>query len=219
MSKILIVAATPNEIEPIARELNTFIPLKRKNFVSVKYKEHTVDVLLTGVGMVNTALAMGTFKGNTYDLIINAGVCGSFKEDIVISDVVIVREDCFSELGAQDDNQFLPVSEINLGNEKVITNNLFANSFTQSLKKVRGITVNTVHGNNDSINAIKKRLDPDVESMEGAAFLLACNTFNRTCIQLRAVSNKVEKRNKEHWNLPLAITNLNNVLIQLLDTL
>ena len=219
MPKILIVAATPFEIEPLARLLNTYIPLKRKNFVTVKHKEMSVDYLLSGVGMVNTALALGASKSIQYDLMMNVGTCGAFNADLKIGEVVNVSEDCFSELGAQDDDTFLSISQINLGNEKVIANNPFTNSYSQQFRKVKGITVNTVHGNEYSITEIKKRLNPDVESMEGAAFLLACNNFNRTCIQLRAVSNKVEKRNKENWNLPLAITNLNKCLIELLDTL
>ena len=219
MPKILIVAATSLEIEPLSRVLNTFIPLKRKNFVTTKYKELSIDVLLTGVGMVNTAFAMGALKSSDYDMGINAGVCGTFNPDLQIGEVVNVTEDCFSELGAEDDDQFIRVSEMNLGNEKTIGNNPFLGTYVSRFKKVRGITVNTVHGNEKSIEVVRKRWSPDVESMEGAAFLMACNKFNRTCLQLRAVSNKVEKRNKENWNLPLAISNLNTSLIELLDSL
>lgn len=219
MTKILIVAATSLEIEPLSRALNVFIPLKRKNFVPTKYKELSVDVLLTGVGMVNTAFAMGALKSSDYDIGINAGVCGSFHDHLPIGEVVNVTEDCFSELGAEDNENFIPVSELNMGNEKVIGNNPFLGSYISRFKKVKGITVNTVHGNEKSIELVKKRWDPDVESMEGAAFFVACNKFNRTCLQLRAISNKVEKRNKENWNMPLAIANLNTSLIELLDTL
>ena len=41
------------------------------------------------------------------------------------------------------------------------------------LKSVRGITVNTVHGDELSIMKIVHRLNPQV-SMEGAAGMLAC---------------------------------------------
>jgi futalosine hydrolase len=37
------------------------------------------------------------------------------------------------------------------------------------------------------------------------------------CIQLRAVSNYVEKRNKDAWNIPLAIENLNKQLIAIIN--
>ena len=45
--------------------------------------------------------------------------------------------------------------------------------------------------------------------MEGAAVFKVCNFFNTPCIQLRSISNYVEKRNKKKWNIPLAIQNLN----------
>ncbi len=59
----------------------------------------------------------------------------------------------------------------------------------------------------------------DVETMEGAAFILAANAFNWRAIQLRAISNKVEKRNKDNWQMALAIKNLNHVVVELLQNL
>jgi len=53
--------------------------------------------------------------------------------------------------------------------------------------------------------------------MEGAAFLFVCEHEQIPCIQLRAVSNFVEKRNKEAWNIPLAIENLNQQLIAIIN--
>ncbi|HET8963083.1 MAG TPA: hypothetical protein VFM99_04255, partial [Chitinophagales bacterium] len=79
---------------------------------------------------------------------------------------------------------------------------------------VKSITVNTVHGKLESIHAIKRRLDPDTESMEGFAFFYACRFFNIPFYQIRTVSNFVEPRNKSNWNIPLAVENLNKVLIK-----
>jgi futalosine hydrolase len=52
--------------------------------------------------------------------------------------------------------------------------------------------------------------------MEGAAVFKVCNEFFIPCIQIRAISNKVEKRNKENWNMPLAIRNLNNQVAKII---
>ena len=76
-----------------------------------------------------------------------------------------------------------------------------------------------MHGNKRSITEIINRLNPDIENMEGAAFFQVCNTFNVPCIQIRAISNKVERRNKDNWNLPLAIKNLNNKLVEIISEL
>jgi futalosine hydrolase len=53
--------------------------------------------------------------------------------------------------------------------------------------------------------------------MEGAAFFYACRQMNVHGMQIRAVSNYVEKRNREAWNIGLAIKNLNTFAIDLVS--
>ena len=77
------------------------------------------------------------------------------------------------------------------------------------LVNVSSITVNTIHGNKKNIAEILERLNPDVESMEGAACMMVCQKFNIPSLQIRSISNFIEERNKEKWNLSLAIKNLN----------
>jgi futalosine hydrolase len=55
--------------------------------------------------------------------------------------------------------------------------------------------------------------------MEGAAFFYACQQVNARCIQIRAVSNYVEKRNRDNWQIGLAIKNLNTFAIDLIDAI
>ena len=45
--------------------------------------------------------------------------------------------------------------------------------------------------------------------MEGAACMMVCQKFNIPSLQIRSISNFIEERNKEKWNLSLAIKNLN----------
>ena len=86
------------------------------------------------------------------------------------------------------------------------------------MSQAKGITVNTIHGNKNSIYNIQKRLHPDVESMEGAACMMVCNKLGFEFFQIRAISNYVEERAKEKWNIGLAIKNLNLELNKILDT-
>jgi futalosine hydrolase len=51
--------------------------------------------------------------------------------------------------------------------------------------------------------------------MEGAAFFYVCSRENIPFLAIRAVSNKVEPRNREKWNIPLAIKNLSEKLGEL----
>ena len=219
MNKLLIVAATFFEIEPLLKELKA-IPSNEPSIIkSFSHKNAKIDIVITGTGMIKTAFCMGQLANKRYTQAINAGVCGSFNDEIKKGDVVNVTHDYFSELGAEDGPNFLTIKEINLGDEIVINTNLIHNKFIGRLKVVKGITVNTVHGNEVSIRQVVKRLNPDVESMEGAAFLLACKAFNWPCAQIRAVSNKVERRNKNNWSMPLAVQSLNEFLIKYLNQL
>lgn len=159
--------------------------------------------LVTGVGMMNTAISLTKelMKFN-YSLVINMGVAGSFSNDLKNGDVVEVTEDNFSEIGFENDSSFCEFNNFDLKIK-------YTNPSRTSLKEVRGITVNTVHGNNENISKVIERMNPDVESMEGASVLKVCEEFKIPCIQIRSISNKVEKRNKYNWDLDLAIHNLN----------
>ena len=79
------------------------------------------------------------------------------------------------------------------------------------------ITVNTVHGNNQSIMAVLSRFHPQVESMEGAAFMYTCMIHQVPFAQVRAVSNYVEKRNRKSWKVNEAIRNVAEVGMRILE--
>jgi futalosine hydrolase len=199
---ILIVAATKFEIEPLAARLG-----------------NKVDVLVTGAGMVPTAFGIARqLSAHTYDLVINLGIAGSFDRNFNLGDVLEITEDALSELGAQDDEAFIPIDTLGFG-ESVFKPTTSLDEVYPGfyLKKAKAITVNTVHGHEPSIQKIQKRLNPQLESMEGAAFFYACRQMNVHCMQIRAVSNYVEKRNREAWNIGLAIKNLNTFAIDLVS--
>ena len=211
--KILLVAATASEIESLLLHFNIL-----ENAGTVN--GNSVEVLITGVGMTATAFAMGKSLGlNRYDLAINAGIAGAFDRSLKTAEVVAVTLDCFAELGSEDGEDFLTIDQLGFGKSNVKPDHLFEHPNVEALKKTRGITVNKVHGNDESIYTTVTRLNPQIESMEGAAFFYACNQYNLPCLQIRAISNYIERRNRDAWKIPLAIQNLNAVLIELLSTL
>ncbi len=169
--------------------------------------------------MVNTAFQLGKFLRDKYDVALNIGIAGSFKKSIAIGSVVNVIEDCFSEMGAENGDEFLSLEDIDLGDPYVLVKKPFKNKIIKSLPKHYGITVNKVHGHEPSIKQVIRKFAPELESMEGAAFFSACNEVGIFCAQIRAVSNLVERRNKENWNIPLAIKNLNETLQEIIDSL
>ncbi|OKS88600.1 futalosine hydrolase [Mucilaginibacter polytrichastri] len=224
---ILIVAATRVEIGSLIETLESesgawstesdagSIDAVDKD-LSFNIGSKQIEILITGVGMVATAYALGTHLAvNKYDLVINLGIAGSFDRNIVLGEVVEIIEDTFSELGAEDDGRFLSLTNLGFGE---ITYKPNGHPFL-NIKQVKAITVNKVHGNEASIEKIAERLNPQLESMEGAAVFYACRQAGIACVQIRAVSNYVEKRNRDAWKIGLAVKNLNTFAESMLRVL
>src|SRR6185369_7024934 len=140
------------------------------------YKKLEIDFLITGVGMVSTAYYTGKVLNDTYDVAFNLGICGSFNKNLDLGSIVNIYEDCFSELGAEDGEAFLSLEDLKLEGITKISNNKQGslNHIIELLPKVTGITVNTTHGNEKSIEKAFQKFHPYVESMEGAAFMFVC---------------------------------------------
>ena len=205
--KTLIVSATYNEISILVEKLS----LKSESeflFVSDK-----VDVLITGIGGAFTVYRLSEhLQNNIYSLIISVGIAGSYKKSIKIGDVVNVSSDCFADLGVDDNGKFKTLSEANLISERI--NLQFAkNSYFNTIQSVKAITVNTSSGSKETIAKLETKFNPDIETMEGASVVFVANNKKIQVIQIRAISNFVEPRNKDNWNIKLAISNLNKLLL------
>ena len=212
--KILLVAATKQEL----KNVTSFFHFK-EDTSSFTTEGIDVEILFTGVGMVATAFALGQKLAlKKYDLAINAGIAGSFKRDFNLGDVVWVKEDIFAELGAEDDSRFLTIDDLGFGEASaspiIDKENDRLTKWLASIKSVNAITVNRVHGNFKNIQKTVHRLNPDIESMEGAAFYYACQQSNTLCIQIRSISNFIEKRNTDNWDVRTAVASLNASLIR-----
>jgi futalosine hydrolase len=225
--RILVVAATAAEIGPVTDGLRREGDRDPRT-TSYTGEGHNIDVLVTGVGMVATATWCAHALGrDRYDVALNLGVCGSFDRALALGSVVHVVSDRLAELGAEDDEAFLSIHEMRLldENEPPFVNGRLLNqappvsATLASLPAVNGITVNTVHGRDRSIAAVTARLAPQVESMEGAAFMYACLVHGQRFAQVRAVSNLVQRRNREAWKLAEAVVSLGATALRMLNEL
>ncbi len=225
--RVLVVAATEAEISPFVSELGrASVAGPRVTRYQDQGVGHDIDVLISGVGMVATATwCSRVLSAERFDVALNLGVCGSFRPEIFPGAVVHVVSDRLAELGAEDGDTFLSIQEMKLlgDDEFPFTGGRLVNASPPvlrtlpSMRAVSGITVNTVHGDEESIARVRERFDPDVESMEGAAFMYACLIHGVPFAQVRAVSNMVERRNRAAWKLDEAIANLGTVACQILE--
>ena len=215
--RILLVAATENEIAAT-----------RDHYAKASFVKHRIEFLVTGVGMAATSysltrkLALGK-----YDLVVNIGIAGSFRREISPGNVVNVVSDSFADLGAEDGNEFMTVFDLQLQhpdsfpfwNGKIKNDYAEKYSLLLNMKNVRAITVNKVHGNAESIHHTFTKFQPDIETMEGAAVFYVCAMERVPFLQLRAISNHVERRNRSAWQIDLALINLHNSVRTFIDRL
>ncbi len=199
-TKPLVVVATHAEIAP-------GIPL---------LDEHQIPYVITGVGMVATVYALTkALQRHTPSYVLNLGIAGSLSDKLSIGSVVEVVQDTLFELGAENEDDFIPIEQLGFGISSWTS--ISPGPMHTTLDKVEGITVNKVHGNKRAIQQVHKRL-PHIctESMEGAAVFYVCHEENMPCIQVRSISNFVGSRNKSTWNIPLAVQNLHEWLTDFL---
>lgn len=218
---ILLVAATTEELNPFFEKYKVVVD---GNFCTFNISHHSVTILITGVGMVATTFHLTKFlsANHSYDLAINAGIAGAFSTDMKIGQVVNVTNEMFGDIGAEDGEDFISILELGFvkENEFPFYNGKLKSDFAfeNDLKKVSGQTVNTSHGNTISIEKVKKKFNAEVESMEGAAFAFCCAQFKIQWIEIRSISNYIERRDKSKWNIPISINNLNDWLMNFIET-
>ncbi|MDX1667750.1 MAG: futalosine hydrolase, partial [Saprospiraceae bacterium] len=149
----------------------------------------------------------------------------TFDDKLQLGDVVQVVSERFADLGVEEaDGSFTDLFELGLLEPDQfpfsggVLKNERAGEF-KFLPSVRGLTVNKVHGSSESIARISGKYVAEIESMEGAAFFYACLQAKINFIEIRSISNYVEPRNRDNWQVELAVQRLNEVLISLLKNL
>jgi futalosine hydrolase len=224
--RVLVVVATAAEVGPFVAGLTRVVEAGPR-VTRYKAAAHDIDVLISGVGMVATASwCSRLLASERFDVALNLGICGSFRTAIVPGAVVHVVSDRLAELGAEDGDRFLTIQQMGLFRDdefpfkggRLINDSPPPIASLANLPSVDGITVSTVHGNEGSIAGVTERFRPDVESMEGAAFMYSCLIHGVPFAQIRAVSNIVERRNRSAWKLHEAIAALGAEGLRILES-
>jgi futalosine hydrolase len=214
--KITVVAATHQEIEPVREYLTERLYLK---------SHHSIRCLITGVGILNTsyALTRHIYKEKP-DLVIQAGIGGSFSPLFTAGTVVTIKDDMVADVGVIEDEEWRDCFDLHLSDpdQGPYTRKKLVNSHHHVMEKlslcqVSAITVNEITTARKRIETYIAKYCPIIESMEGAALHKVCLEEGTPFIQLRAVSNAVGTRDKKYWNIPGAIKALNEQVILLIN--
>jgi futalosine hydrolase len=211
---ILLAAATNFEIQPTINYLADRDCLIGKN---------PFEVLITGIGSMSTAYWLTkTIDKHRPDLLIQAGVAGSFSNHYPPGSLVLVNEEVTGDLGVEENNEFKDVFDMGLPQiSDPYTGKNLVNDQVEWLQQfnlplVKAVTVNEITTRPARIQQLQQKYQPVVESMEGAAFHYIALIEKIPYIQLRAVSNMVGERDKLKWKMKEAIQLLNEQLITII---
>jgi futalosine hydrolase len=220
--RALLVAATSAEANSL--EIINGIQVIPEGFL---FADTEISMLVTGVGSVATAWTLTKWISSNAkpDLAINIGIAGSFRKEIEIGEVVMPITDCFADAGIDTGKGFLTLGEAGLEDPdsfpfrkgKIVAENIFVTKAAKLVKPVNAITVNTSTGSAENIKKLIKKFKPDIETMEGAAFFYICSQGNIPFLAMRSISNRIEARNKDNWNISFALSRLSEKLREILQ--
>ncbi|MHA4847201.1 futalosine hydrolase [Flavitalea antarctica] len=209
---ILLVSATDMETATFRESYHA----NRKS----AYKGIEISFLTSGIGMLATAARLtAAVLSARPDVIIQAGIAGSFSNNLALGDVYRVASDLIADMGVNEQGQWKDVFDLGLaepGSPPYQERRLMAREpgflKLDHLPAAIGVSVNEITTDPTRITLLKHKYGAELESMEGAALHFVGLEQGIPFIQLRAVSNYIGERDKANWRIREAITNLNNNL-------
>lgn len=147
------------------------------------------EVVISGVGMVATAVTIASLRCTADDVVVLAGIAGAYGDSVAVGEVVeVVSEECVE----------LPER--------------FRRTYTQSQPhtSLRGVKSNTVH------TMQRESHGADIENMEGAALFAMAEAMGFRAVEVRAISNRVGD-SFDKWVVDEAVVALANELKRLED--
>ena len=211
--KILLITSTDREADALRKTKGIVMTNDKYHFGSLD-----IELLIGGIGIMETTWTLSKWisENKKPDLAMNVGIAGSYLDQFPVGSVVMPVSDCFADAGIEDDDSFLTLFEAGLSerDEFPFTDGVIkpANKYCEKLKDllnpVNAITVNTSTGSERTKQRLSGKFNPAIETMEGAAFFYVCAKEKIPFVALRSVSNIVERRARDKWNIPMAIDNM-----------
>ena len=217
--KVVIVTATEKELALLRQKINSSGIINRADIL--------VDFMISGVGILASCFSITELIFTQKpDLIIQAGIAGTFDPKVQLGSVFVVENEYIGDLGVEESGIFKDIFDLQLlqPNENPFFQNKLNNKAINkwnvtSLPSVNAITVNEITTNPKRIGQVKEKYHPTLESMEGASLHYCCTKTATSFVQIRAVSNAVGERDKTKWALKEALNNLSQNVLAYIEKL
>jgi futalosine hydrolase len=234
MPDIALITPTSLESGDFRREFKPS-PDEKQGVISKVYL-HGKSIIFShcGVGKVNAAHSTTLIlERNEIDYLILFGVGGAYS-GAKVGDVVVAKSENYAEEGVIIGAGWQPMDftgfallkkEIEYFNTFPMDRKLMQLAINASknvgLHAFSGnfITVSQCSGTSVVGEIMQKRFNGICENMEGAAVAHICAIYGKPMIEIRGISNMIGDRDLKKWNLPLAVSNCNKAVSEIIKRL
>ena len=234
MANIGLIAPTPLESAGLRCQIKPS-PYEEQGVITKGYlHRHHVIFSHCGVGKVNAAHSTTLIlENNEIDFLLLFGIAGAYS-DAAIGDVVVAESENYGEEGVMTGEGWKPMDFTGF---TLVKNKIeYFNTFLMDRKLLKlainaskdiglnthaghFITVSQCSGTRISGDIMQKRFNGLCENMEGAAVAHICSMYSIPVIEIRGISNIIEDRDMKKWNIPLAVSNCNKAVSELVRRL
>lgn len=214
----LVTAATVFEMESFSRACQSAASCEK---------------LITGIGPVETAVRLASYLATTplsFAGVINIGVGGAYccqPQGAAVLDVCLAEREVLGDLGICYGEAFEPLrgallevrDTFDLQSDLLTTAEALLQGKGIPYKRGAFVTVNCVSGTRDRGSMLGRQHQAICENMEGAAVARVCQHFDLPLLELRCISNLVEDRNLQNWQLKEACARCGEVAATVLQGL
>jgi len=190
----------------------------------------------SGMGKTNAAHAATVLTGKfSLSCIINFGIGGAYPfSGLKVGDIAVAEKEVYADEGVllKDGLHSFATTGIPLlkvrgrkyfnefpADKRLSRLALKASGTIAPCKSGVFLTVSACTGTGERAAELTGKFNPICENMEGAAVAHVCRIYGIPFVEIRGISNIVEDRNKEKWDMELAAENCQKAVAQFLEAL
>lgn len=213
--------------------------LGSKSIIEGTLAEKQVMLCVGGMGKVNAAHATTLLLSSCKpDTLVIFGIGGAYPSSgAQVGDIAIAKEEIAGDEGVMTldgfkDTEYIGIPLIKTATsmmytkypapEPLLKQSLHALMYYQDTAAAKVhvgsfVTLSTCTGTSDRAREIEKRYHGLCENMEGAAAVQVAELHSIPWIEVRGISNIVEDRNLEKWNIPNAAERVQQAVVHIMD--
>lgn len=239
MTNVIVLTATSKEQSLLVEETEKGIchQVGGRAWYSGKLRGRSVHLIEGGIGAVNTAQALTcALQMDSPAMVLQVGVGGGYPgASLHVGDVAFADEEIYGDLGVQTDagwqsSEIIGIPVWHDGNGDIFNRFRLDAKLVERAREIvvaesaepvvgAFVTVQECSGTENLGVERENRFNAVCENMEGAAAAHVSTIYDVPFLEVRGISNLVESRNRDRWNLPLASTAAQSAALLVLEKL